>query len=41
MPKNTTVAVEITVLINTLRRRLILLQRKTERMWQLLKKLTG
>lgn len=44
MPKTTTVAVEqseITVLINTLRKRQILLQRKSERLWQLLKKLSG
>lgn len=44
MPKTTIVAVEqseITVLINRLRRRQILLQSKIERLWQLLKKLSG
>lgn len=43
MPTDTTVAVEqseITVLINTLQRRQILPPRRTERMQQLLKKLS-
>lgn len=43
MPTDTTVPVEqseITVLINTLQRRQILLPRRTERMQQLLKKLS-